>query len=1012
MKLLKILLLCLITGYYSWAQISVVDSLPINDDLEFETGPVLYNTVQMLNDYPGLVDYWVSVSSNPSGTKAKAGVHGYDSIYVDQFGPNPWQNYFRFNPDSTWTEIRDIEVDANGNVYLTGTVYDSIIFGPSLKFRYTTEGLLFIKYNSAGQYEWHIYEADAVGFDIEINNNNEVLLTGRQSNGALLFRKYDQSGAVIQSLASTSSTYGFCNGMRAAFDGTDYYITGYFHDTITIDTITLISSSEGMFITRVKGDLSHVYWTDYTYSPGEAVHGVDIEMDVCNYPVAVGTWEYGIDAKMWVYRYHPDGTNIGSVLYNGSGTYKYAEVHDMEIAPGSDKIYFSGLYQEKDPNIGWLRMGYLATYDSCNFHLLTVSAIADKYQTSYSSAPVGLTGFPSGGSFSGPGVSGNEFDPAIAGPGTHKVKYTFSDCLYTAYDSLYIEVKCFPEDNYSEYINIHQNLSQNYPHFKRTESDYFTDSIPDMETGLPVPVQRAIMVSTSQENNGDIYLSLSTDEGEVLWVRTYGGNALDRGTAVKKCDDGFLVAGTTLSFGGSKLKPFIMKLNSDGSMNWFKTYEINNHVLSVNVVELNNGDIAMTGFFNGHEYAGQNHDFFTLVTDASGNILNYRQLGKANRNWEYIRDIEATLDGGFVIAGNTGHNYDYHGGLVMKFDNLYNPLWATELRWVLPGGTYNLGTSGQRSNTFLTSIKETSNGEYIVAGRISDHNGSGAGASFRHGVIAKLTNAGNWLANQMYSRNANDFLILHNLDIMSNGDIALTGKTKDPSASNKERTPLFVVNPIFTPTGVSVEYDYESKNEALNVWESPGGGFTIMGLTGESGANRKPFVLNTDNTGSSANRDVCDMGLNLHSYYDQLEEFPYNYEESSPVVYSNSHSLDSVEKCILIRDCSDTGIPSDRQKTTNGTDMEFDDWLDIEPRADLNTKLDVELYPNPASGVIHFNPAVTEIVVYDLAGKKMMNVSGRNIMELNVERLDKGSYIIQLKEEDIGFISTLSFIIK
>lgn len=38
-----------------------------------------------------------------------------------------------------------------------------------------------------------------------------------------------------------------------------------------------------------------------------------------------------------------------------------------------------------------------------------------------------LTGNPGGGTFSGPGVSGNNFDPSAAGAGTHDVVYTYTD---------------------------------------------------------------------------------------------------------------------------------------------------------------------------------------------------------------------------------------------------------------------------------------------------------------------------------------------------------------------------------------------------------------------------------------------------------------------------------------------------------------------------------------------------------------------------------------------------------
>ena len=38
-----------------------------------------------------------------------------------------------------------------------------------------------------------------------------------------------------------------------------------------------------------------------------------------------------------------------------------------------------------------------------------------------------MTGDPAGGTFSGAGISGNDFDPAAAGPGTHDITYTYTD---------------------------------------------------------------------------------------------------------------------------------------------------------------------------------------------------------------------------------------------------------------------------------------------------------------------------------------------------------------------------------------------------------------------------------------------------------------------------------------------------------------------------------------------------------------------------------------------------------
>jgi gliding motility-associated-like protein len=52
-----------------------------------------------------------------------------------------------------------------------------------------------------------------------------------------------------------------------------------------------------------------------------------------------------------------------------------------------------------------------------------------------SNGPVALTGNPLGGTFSGPGISGNTFDPSSAGLGTHNIVYTYTDPVTLCSDS-------------------------------------------------------------------------------------------------------------------------------------------------------------------------------------------------------------------------------------------------------------------------------------------------------------------------------------------------------------------------------------------------------------------------------------------------------------------------------------------------------------------------------------------------------------------------------------------------
>jgi len=60
------------------------------------------------------------------------------------------------------------------------------------------------------------------------------------------------------------------------------------------------------------------------------------------------------------------------------------------------------------------------------------------------SGPVTLTASPAGGNFSGPGVTGNLFDPGTAGAGTHQVSYSFSNGSCSTVATIFVIVNPSP----------------------------------------------------------------------------------------------------------------------------------------------------------------------------------------------------------------------------------------------------------------------------------------------------------------------------------------------------------------------------------------------------------------------------------------------------------------------------------------------------------------------------------------------------------------------------------------
>lgn len=121
---------------------------------------------------------------------------------------------------------------------------------------------------------------------------------------------------------------------------------------------------------------------------------------------------------------------------------------------GSNNVTITTYHEEgyyDDSINGDVRTGFgdYTTSASIYYQNPSISGLASSYTTL--SSPVSLTGTPSGGSFSGVGVSGSTFDPAAVGVGSSTVYYSLSSgsCTYSA----------------SKNVTVTQGISINFSNF-------------------------------------------------------------------------------------------------------------------------------------------------------------------------------------------------------------------------------------------------------------------------------------------------------------------------------------------------------------------------------------------------------------------------------------------------------------------------------------------------------------------------------------------------------------------
>ena len=70
----------------------------------------------------------------------------------------------------------------------------------------------------------------------------------------------------------------------------------------------------------------------------------------------------------------------------------------------------------------------------------------------------------------------------------------------------------------------------------------------------------------------DAFVLKLESDGDVSWLKTYGGSDYDYSKSVKQTSEGgYIIAGYSLSF-GDDTDIWVVKLDSEGSVVWQKTY--------------------------------------------------------------------------------------------------------------------------------------------------------------------------------------------------------------------------------------------------------------------------------------------------------------------------------------------------------------------------------------------------------------------------------------------------------
>ncbi len=224
-------------------------------------------------------------------------------------------------------------------------------------------------------------------------------------------------------------------------------------------------------------------------------------------------------------------------------------------------------------------------------------------------------------------------------------------------------------------------------------------------------------------------------EPNVVWQKTYGGNMGDKGYSIQATQDGgFIIAGSTYSFGAGNTDIYLIKTDAFGNVEWQRTFGGANYDEAWSVIQTSDLGYVVTGSYDKYG-AG---DIYLIKIAQNGNPQWVKEINLGFQEWG--QSVIETADGGFaIVGGQVGP--DPGQVLLVKADNLGNVTWTK---------TYGL-TNQIDCGFCIQQVYENYEYKFVIAGLVYNPN-----TTSRDVWLLKTDEYGNLLWEKRFGYNDSD----------------------------------------------------------------------------------------------------------------------------------------------------------------------------------------------------------------------------------------------------------------
>jgi len=488
----------------------------------------------------------------------------------------------------------------------------------------------------------------------------------------------------------------------------------------------------------------------------------------------------------------------------------------------------------------------------------------------------------------------------------------------------------------------------------------------------------------------------------IEWQQSLGGTGIDKAYSIEQtADGGYIVAGSANSNDGDVSGNqgvndyWIVKLTSTGSIDWQKSLGGTGSDYAFSIQQTTDGGYIVAGSAssNDGDITGNHgsHDYWIVKLTETGSIDWQKSLGGTYD--DAANSIRQTADGGYIIAGQSsstnGDMTSNQGGYdcwIVKLTSTGSIEWEKSF-----GGT---------DDEFTSSVLQTTDGGYIVAGFSTSTDGDVTG---NHGYydywIVKLTSTGNMDWQKALGGNYDDNA--NSIQQTNDGGYIVAGRSQSTNGDitgNHGNNDYWIVK--LTSTG-SIDWEKAlggtDSDYAHSIQQTSDGGYIVAGVS-------------QSNDG--------DVTANLG----YIDYWIVKLTSTGSITWQKSLGGTEADYALFIQLTSDAGYIVAGYSSSNDGDVtgnhgDYDYWI-----VKLNTAIGIEepltntndffISPNPVKDnfTISVNAEIrnAQVEIYNVFGQKLYSAAINKQQEtINMKQFSPGIYFVKMSDGEKMYVQKI-----